>query len=52
MESASVKLDEYFVMQSRCIVCETKLTEGQLCEDCARRGLDSQRFVELFWEEA
>lgn len=53
MESASAKSDDYLdYREHHCVVCETRLRSGYLCEACERHGLDSLQYAELFWEEA
>ena len=37
---------------TQCVICAAWGASGGVCEACARRGIDSRQFADLFWDEA
>jgi hypothetical protein len=52
MHMANSKPREQEANDAQCVICATWLRSGYVCEACARRGLDSRQFAEIFWDEA
>jgi len=53
MEPMAAKHSDLDTSEDRCIVCGARLHfDTWCCPACARNGLSSQQYAELFWDEA
>lgn len=53
MESMAAKHTDLYTREDRCIVCGARLPfDTMCCPTCARNGLSSLQYAELFWDEA
>ena len=52
MELSSLEPSRDTVAERRCALCGAHTGTELLCQGCLERGLDSQQYSRLFWDEA